>query len=67
MKKANNFHLITGGAFFSDSAWAYDKKTDSYYTKIFPKKMPDLNWDNPKVRLAMFEFKFYLDLVDFPS
>lgn len=49
--------------FFSDSAWAYDKKTDSYYMKIFSKKMPDLNWDNPKVRLAMFEVaKFYLDL-----
>lgn len=49
--------------FFSDSAWAYDHLTDSYYMKIFSKKMPDLNWENPKVRMAIFDVaKFYLDL-----
>lgn len=49
--------------FFSDSAWAYDSQTDSYYMKIFSKKMPDLNWDNPSVRHAIFDVaRFYLDL-----
>lgn len=49
--------------FFSDSAWAFDDTTDSYYMKIFSKKMPDLNWDNPEVRSAMFDVaRFYLDL-----
>ncbi|HKL84061.1 MAG TPA: alpha-amylase family glycosyl hydrolase, partial [Bacilli bacterium] len=37
--------------------------TDSYYMKIFSKKMPDLNWDNPDVRAAIFDVaRFYLDL-----
>ena len=49
--------------FFSDSAWAYDHLTDSYYMKIFSKKMPDLNWENKEVRTAIFDVaKFYLDL-----
>ena len=49
--------------FFADSAWAYDGNTDSYYMKIFSKKMPDLNWDNPDVRAAIFDVaRFYLDL-----
>lgn len=49
--------------FFVDSAWAYDEKTDSYYMKIFSKKMPDLNWENKEVRTAIFDVaRFYLDL-----
>lgn len=49
--------------FFTDSAWAYDQTTDSYYMKIFSKKMPDLNWDNLEVRQAIFEVaRFYLNL-----
>ncbi len=49
--------------FFSDSAWTYDRKTDSYYMHIFSKKMPDLNWENKEVRQSIFEVaRFYLDL-----
>lgn len=40
---------------FSGSAWEYDKTTDMYYLHLFSKKQPDLNWDNPKVRDAVFE------------
>jgi len=36
-------------SFFGGSCWEYDALTDEYYMKIFSKKMPDLNWKNPKV------------------
>lgn len=41
------------GSFFGGSAWEYDVQSDSFYMKIFSKKMPDLNWSNPKVRDEM--------------
>ena len=41
------------GSFFGGSAWQYEEKTDSYYMKIFSKKMPDLNWKNAEVRNEM--------------
>ena len=47
------------GSFFADSAWAYSEKLDQYYLKIFSKKMPDLNWDNPDCRKAMFSVAEY--------
>jgi glycosidase len=49
--------------FFSDSAWAYDKTSDSFYLKIFSKKMPDLNWANPDLRQEMYKIaRYYLDI-----
>jgi oligo-1,6-glucosidase len=51
------------GSFFGGSAWQYDEVTQSYYMKIFSNKMPDLNWENPKVREEMMNVaRFYLDL-----
>lgn len=43
------------GSFFSGSAWQYDPATEEYYLHLFSKKQPDLNWENPKVRKAVFE------------
>ena len=43
------------GSIFSGSAWKYDPQTDMYYLHLFSKKQPDLNWDNPKVRDAVFD------------
>ncbi len=37
-------------SFFGGSCWEYDAVTNEYYMKIFSKKMPDLNWENPKVQ-----------------
>ena len=37
-------------SFFGGSCWEYDSLTDEYYMKIFSKKMPDLNWENPHVQ-----------------
>lgn len=43
------------GSWFGGPAWEYDENTDMYYLHIFSKKQPDLNWDNEKVRNAVFE------------
>ena len=43
------------GSIFSGSAWKYDPQTDMYFLHLFSKKQPDLNWDNPKVRDAVFD------------
>ena len=45
----------TGVPAFGGSAWEYDKATDMYYLHCFSKKQPDLNWENPKVRDAVFD------------
>lgn len=50
-------------SFFGGSCWQKDDLTNEYYMKIFSKKMPDLNWANPKVRQGMQDIaKFWLDL-----
>lgn len=43
------------GSFFGGSAWEYDEATDEYYLHLFSKKQPDLNWENPKVRQAIYD------------
>jgi glycosidase len=49
--------------YFGDSAWHYDDTVKQFYLKIFSKKMPDLNWENPALRKDMFAVaKFWLDL-----
>ena len=40
---------------FSGPAWEYDETSGQYYLHSFSKKQPDLNWDNPKVRDAVFD------------
>jgi oligo-1,6-glucosidase len=42
-------------SFFGGSVWEYDETTDSYYMHIFSKKMPDLNWSNPKMRTELHD------------
>ena len=39
---------------FSGSAWAYDEKSGEYFLHIFSTKQPDLNWENPEVREAVY-------------
>src|SRR6478752_8836140 len=42
------------GSFFSGPAWEYDPAGDEYYLHLFSRKQPDLNWENPDVREAVY-------------
>jgi oligo-1,6-glucosidase len=56
-KEPNNWLSHFGG-----SAWQYDEATGEYYLHLFSKKQPDLNWENPKVRQAVFDMmRWWLD------
>ncbi|KAF7324556.1 Glycoside hydrolase family 13 protein [Mycena kentingensis (nom. inval.)] len=39
----------------SGSAWEYDEPSDEYYLHLFLAKQPDLNWENPAVRAAVWD------------
>jgi oligo-1,6-glucosidase len=39
---------------FSGSAWELDEVTGEYYLHLFSRKQPDLNWENPDVRQAIY-------------
>ena len=43
------------GSAFSGSAWAWDEDTQEFYLHLFSPKQPDLNWENPEVRRAVYE------------
>ena len=40
---------------FGHSAWQWDPKTQQYYYHRFYIQQPDLNWNNPQVRKAMYD------------
>jgi oligo-1,6-glucosidase len=48
----NNWAQILGEA---NSAWRYDEKTGEYYLCLFTPEQPDLNWENPDVRAAVWD------------
>lgn len=43
---------------FKGSAWEYHAQTDEYYLRLFAKEQPDLNWENPEVRQAVYDGMF---------
>jgi alpha-glucosidase len=56
-KEPNNWESI-----FSGSAWKYDEATKQYFMHIFSERQPDLNWENPEVRNALYEMvNWWLD------
>jgi oligo-1,6-glucosidase len=51
-------------SFFDEegSAWRYDSTTQAYYLHYFSRKQPDLKWENPRVRRAVYDImKFWFD------
>ncbi|QLK85271.1 alpha,alpha-phosphotrehalase [Staphylococcus sp. 17KM0847] len=40
---------------FGGNAWQYDAQTAEYYLHLFDVTQADLNWDNPKVREALYK------------
>ncbi|MDQ4046961.1 MAG: alpha-glucosidase [Actinomycetota bacterium] len=65
------------GSAFSGPAWEYDAETGEYYLHLFSKKQPDLNWENPEVRAAVYDMMnwwldrgvdgFRMDVINFIS
>ncbi|MGN7251060.1 glycoside hydrolase family 13 protein [Arthrobacter sp. SAFR-014] len=65
------------GSAFSGPAWEYDTKTGEYYLHLFSRKQPDLNWENPEVRAAVYDMMnwwldrgvdgFRMDVINFIS
>jgi Glycosidases len=49
-------------AAFGGSAWTYVPERKQYYLHMFAAAQPDLNWENPEVREAVFDVeRFWLD------
>lgn len=40
---------------FGGSAWEWCEERQQYYLHTFAKQQPDLNWENPKVRHALYD------------
>lgn len=65
------------GSFFSGPAWEWVPERGQYYLHLFSRKQPDLNWDNPQVRQAIFAMMnwwldrgidgFRMDVINFIS
>jgi oligo-1,6-glucosidase len=50
------------GSFFSGSAWELDEASGEYYLHLFSRKQPDLNWEHPEVRRAVYDMmRWWLD------
>jgi oligo-1,6-glucosidase len=56
-KEPNNW-----GAIFGGSCWEWSEKLQEYYLHVFDVSQPDLNWENPEVRNAIWDvMRFWLD------
>lgn len=53
-QKPNNW-----ASFFGGSVWEYNERTEDYYFHLFSKKMPDINWENKKLRAEMYAIANY--------
>jgi oligo-1,6-glucosidase/alpha-glucosidase len=40
---------------FGGSTWEWDERTGEYYFHTFSRRQPDLNWENPEVRRAVYD------------
>lgn len=53
----NNWESI-----FNGSAWKYDAGSEQYFLHLFSERQPDLNWENPQVRAALYDMmRWWLD------
>lgn len=47
---------------FGGSAWSFVPELGKYYLHLHSKKQPDLNWENPRLRSAIYEMmNFWLE------
>ncbi len=62
IKNGKRVEPTNWGSFFGGSSWQWHEKRKQYYMKIFSNRMPDLNWNNPRVRKDMASVgKWWLD------
>ncbi|TIH33327.1 glycoside hydrolase family 13 protein [Subtercola vilae] len=64
-------------SFFSGPSWQLDEATGQYYLHLFAVQQPDLNWENPDVRAAVYAMMnwwldrgvdgFRMDVINFIS
>ena len=46
----------------ANSAWTYDEASGEYFLSLFTPNQPDLNWENPEVRRAIYNImRFWLN------
>jgi len=43
------------GSFFTGPGWEYDERSGEYFLHLFSRRQPDLNWENPEVRAAVWD------------
>lgn len=56
-REPNNWASI-----FEGSAWKLDPGTGQYFLHLFSERQPDLNWENPSLRQAMYDMvRWWLD------
>ncbi|MBB3085252.1 glycoside hydrolase family 13 protein [Geodermatophilus sabuli] len=49
-------------SFFSGPTWELDEASGEYYLHLFDRRQPDLNWENPEVRDAVYAMmRWWLD------
>jgi oligo-1,6-glucosidase len=49
-------------SYFSGSAWKYEEACGQYFLHLFTDRMPDLNWENPRLRREVFDImRFWVD------
>ncbi|RBY82812.1 alpha-glucosidase [Blastococcus sp. TF02A-26] len=49
-------------SFFSGPTWELDEPSGEYFLHLFDRRQPDLNWENPEVRQAVYEMmRWWLD------
>ncbi|MFW6368293.1 MAG: glycoside hydrolase family 13 protein [Spirochaetota bacterium] len=47
------------GSFFGGPAWEWNEATREYYLHLFSKKQPDFNWENPRLREAVYDMMHF--------
>ena len=49
-------------SYFSGPTWEWDEATGQYYLHLFSRRQPDLNWEHPEVRQAVYAMmRWWLD------
>ena len=60
---------------FGGPAWTFDTESGEYYLHMFSRRQPDLNWENPQVRVEIYKMMnwwlergiagFRMDVIDY--